>query len=401
MKQILFAFLVVVLLFAHAGDAHAMSSKTGLKVAGWIPYWAVKDGTKSALTNLSKLDEIYPFVFSVKEDGTLKDLGGLDGADWQKLFKAAHAKHVAVIPTITSGSGAAIHTILSDTDLRNTHVAEIAKMVKDGDFDGVDIDYENRTKDTMVYFSLFLAELKQKIGQDKKLVCTLEPRTPPDSLWKVVPNPLPYSNDYGVLKNLCDVVQIMAYDQQRADLKLNDSKSGEPYYPNADIDWVEKVVALTATTMPKEKIMLGIPTYGRHTILTVSPNWFQDYSNIGAVNTADALAIAKKFKGKPSKNKAGEQSFTYIPKEMSKKVAKAITSMKVPSGTTPGMKVAAQALAYANKTGESVLVNMVWWSDASAVADKIALAKKYNLRGVALFKVDGLEDKKIWKLYHP
>lgn len=399
MKHTFFAFFLLMFLFVGVGDVHALSNKTTLKVAGWIPYWAVEDGTKSALENISKLDEIYPFVYTIKNDGSLKDLGNLEQPEWQTLFTAARKKKVAVIPTITSGDGTAIHSILSTTALRNAHVAAIAKMVKDGNYSGVDIDYENRSKDTILYFSLFLAQLKQKMGPDKKLVCTLEPRTPPDSLWKVVPNPLPYSNDYAILKNLCDVVQIMAYDQQRADLKLNDSKSGEPYYPNADIDWVEKVVAMTTVTMPKNKIMLGMPTYGRHVVMTVSPNWFQEYSNLGAINSADALDLAKEFAVQPSKNKAGEQSFTYIPQQTSAQVAEAISLMKVPKGTTSGMKVAMQALAYANKTGESVLINMVWWSDSQAVADKIALAKKYHLRGVAVFKVDGKEDTKIWKLF--
>ena len=399
MKHTFFAFFLLMFLFVGVGDVHALSNKTTLKVAGWIPYWAVEDGTQSALTNLSKLDEIYPFVFTVKDDGSLKDLGKLEKPEWQTLFTVARQKKVAVIPTITSGDGAAIHTILSNTQLRNAHVAAIAQMVKDGNYSGVDIDYENRSKDTIMYFSLFLAQLKLKMGMDKKLVCTLEPRTPPDSLWKVVPNPLPYSNDYSILKRLCDVVQIMAYDQQRADLKLNDSKSGEPYYPNADIDWVEKVVSLTTLTMPKEKIMLGIPTYGRHVIVTVSPNWYQEYSNIGAISSADALDLAKEYDVEPSKNKAGEQSFTYIPKGTSDSVSQAISAMRVPKGTTPGMKVAVQALAYANQTGDSVLINMVWWSDVQAIADKIAFAKKRHLRGVAVFKVDGKEDQNIWKLF--
>jgi spore germination protein YaaH len=229
-------------------------------------------------------------------------------------------------------------------------------------------------------------------------VCTLEPRTPPDSLWKNPPSPLPYSNDYAEIKEHCDVIQIMTYDQQRADIKLNESKAGQPYFPNSDPDWVEKVVEHTVKELPNEKLMLGIPTYGRHMAVTVAPNWFSNYQGLGAVNPPQAHALAKQHKIKPSVNRAGEQSFTYFPKEMKRTLRKKIEKMKVGSDVTSGMKAAMQALAYADKTGETVTVNMVWWSDARAIEDKVKLAKKYNLRGVAVFKIDGQEDAVMWNV---
>ena len=369
-----------------------------LTVAGWIPYWAGEDGINDARAHLSKLNTVYPFVFTVKDDGSLKDQGHLEGDAWQNLFDRAREKHVAIIPTITTGNGAQIENILGTSTTRNAHIANIIAMVKGGNYDGVDIDYENRTKNSIDDFSTFLTDLKKGL-KDKTLVCTIEPRTPPDSLWKVIPKPLPYSNDYAVIAKVCDSVQVMAYDQQRADIKLNATRVGLPYYPNADTAWVEKVVKNTLKSIPKEKLSLGIPTYGRNVTLTVSPQWFQEYTLVGSINQEDAMSIASDTNAVSSKNVAGEQVLTYLPKDMPAKLAKAIAAEHVAKGTPKGMKVALQALAYANRTGKTVRVRMAWWSDADAASEKVSLAQKYGLAGVALFKIDGKEDQRVWNMF--
>ncbi|HEU4677652.1 MAG TPA: glycosyl hydrolase family 18 protein [Candidatus Paceibacterota bacterium] len=387
-----FAVGFLFILFIAPWSALAKTTTDELEVSGWIPYWQGSMGIKDAKKHLSSLDAVYPFAFTVTIAGELRDQAGLDHSDWRNFTKAAKKKDVLVIPTVMSGDGMAIYGIIANPVLRKMHVEHIVDMVKEGDFDGVDIDYEGRKADSKEYFSAFLTELKAALG-DKILSCTVEPRTPPDSLYKTVPATLSYSYDYAVIGEVCDRIQIMAYDQQRADLKLNTSKNGAPYIPVADVDWVRKVVELATESLPKDKIVLGVPTYGVEWAVTVYPDWFKSYSRIGARNMDDMRAIARKNKVTPTRNKAGEMSFTYLPKDSSIKLS---SSLRIPSDTPKGNITAARALAYANKTGNPVTVNVGWYSDARAIKDKIDLAKEFGIRGVALFKIDGEEDPKVW-----
>lgn len=387
-KKIFFILLVCV--FSIPGLTHAADD---FEVAGWIPYWRDSQGIKDAKKHIDSIDAVYPFAFTVTTQGGIRDQAGLDEKEWKNFIRSAKRKDVEIIPTVMWSDGASIHTVLSDEKLRKTHIEEIVAMVEDGEYDGVGIDYEAKKAETINAFSTFLEELKEALD-DKILTCTIEARTPPDSLYKEIPAVITYANDYKEIAKHCDRIEIMAYDQQRADLKLNKEKNGLPYMPVADTDWVRKVVELALKDLPKEKVILGIPTYGNHYAVTVAPEWFRDYTRIGALNPPDILDIAKKHKVTPTRNKAGELSFSYLPKTSKVKLK---SSLDIPKNTKKGDLVAARALAYANETGKEVTFHIASYQDAEAMKEKIDLAKEFDLRGVALFKFDGEEDQKVWK----
>jgi len=60
------------------------------------------------------------------------------------------------------------------------------------------------------------------------------------------------------------------------------------------------------------------------------------------------------------------------------------------------VNVAAAATTLAQLTNTNHTFRMMVWSDAQAVQDKIALAKKLGVRGVSVFKFDGGQDPSIW-----
>lgn len=381
--------LVILIASAFPGAAHAAT----FEVSGWIPYWAIAKGTKAASANLSAFTELNPFAYSVKKDGTLADTAGLKKSDWKKLFSSADKAGVAVIPSVMWSDRANIDRILRDPSLRAAHVRNVAAVVSKGGFEGIDIDYENKGASTRPYFSLFLKELKATLGT-KILACTIEARTPPDSLYRTVPADLEYANDYKEINKYCDRVRIMTYDQQTADWKLNAAATG-PYAPLSDPAWVKKVMDLAAKDISKDKLVMGIPTYGHEYEVTVSPTGTYAYKKLWAFNPKYATDLAKKQKVTPARASSGEMSFAYLPKGSPAAKTKIVS---LPTGLDKSQTALAQALAYAKASGKSVPVNILWWSDAGAIAAKVNLARTLGLKGIALFKVDGSADSGLWKV---
>lgn len=84
-------------------------------------------------------------------------------------------------------------------------------------------------------------------------------------------------------------------------------------------------------------------------------------------NYADQLA--KSLNIPPVRSSGGELSFTY--------------------GTTTDIN---------GKALGSFKQYLVWYSDATAIADKIRIAKLYGLAGIVVFKIDGGQDPNIWQV---
>lgn len=361
MKSIFLAVLFVLssLLF-HTSSAHAAT----FDISGWIPYWRSATGTQEALLHLNTLTEINPFGYTVKKDGRLNDTLGIDAEPWTSFFAVARARKIKIIPSITWSDSAAMDVVLSNPILRDAQIADIVEMVKTHNFDGVDIDFENKLVDDRTSFAVFLKDLYKAMG-NKLVECDIEPRTPIASRYDTIPKDFSvatyYANDFSAVNSYCDRVRIMAYDQRTVDLKLDQANVG-PYSPVADPQWVKKVVDLAAQTISKKKLVLGIPTYGYE--YRVTPNITGtgfSYKLLWAFNPKYATDLAAGKNVTPQRNSAGELSFIY-------------------------------------STGTET--RLLWWSDARAIQDKVNLAHEEGLKGVALFKIDGGADPNMWSVLH-
>jgi len=376
-------------------SASAATMSSPFEISGWIPYWRTATGTADTLAHLNTFKEINPFVYTIKSDGTLVDNGALDKEPWTTLIAAARANHVRVIPTIMASNGTLLYKLLSNTKTRIALEDRITKLVKDNNFDGIDIDFEGKTAETRPYFSTFLKGLYQRMGQ-KWVMCTVESRTPIKDRYFGVTPPKDaglYSNDYAAINKYCDRVRIMAYDQQGIDQALAHAASTTLYAPVADIAWVEKVMRVAMKDISKHKLVIGIPTYGYESEVTAYADGYV-YDLLWSFNPKYALDIAAALGITPVRNRlTGEMNFSYIPTS---------TPVALPTDatTSPALlnndQVGAAALALASSTNTHNTFRLMTWSDASAIADKVALAKRLGLRGVAIFKIDGGEDPAMW-----
>lgn len=360
----------IILGFVLIGHQASAATTASLEVSGWIPYWRTATGTAEALGNLDTLTEINPFGYTVKTNGQLFDAALIGEEPWTTLIKEAHDKGVRVIPTIMWGNPDAIHAVLSNKILRDAQINDIVNLVYSKGFDGIDIDYEAKYAKTKDYYSIFLRDLYKAMGK-KWVMCEVESRTPVTSRYDTVPadyDPNDVANDYVEINKYCDRVRIMAYDQARVDLSLDRANPGL-YAPVSDSRWVEKLVNLAAETIDKKKLVIGIPTYGYEYI--VSPGGVGGYSYVsdGALNPIYATDIAKALNITPTRTTSGELSLLYYPTATSTPV---------------------------NGVRTDIQSNLLVWSDAESIKDKVELATKLGVRGVALFKLDGGADPKMW-----
>lgn len=365
------------------------------KVSGWIPWWQYEEGIERASDHIRDLDSVYLFTYEVERDGTIVNKVDFDDREWKDFFKLAKKRDVELIPSIAWFDGAAIHETLSQRSSRDDLIEDIEDIIDEYNFDGVNIDFEQKRAETINYFSRFLRDLDDEL-RGEILTCAIEARMPPEHRWRTVPAVIEYANDYEDINRYCDRIEIMAYDQQRADILLNDERKGVPYMPVADNEWVETVLDLALEDFDEDKVYLGIPTYGRAWDVTVASEWYRDYTGVASLNMPRILELAEKYDSPIGRTEGGEAVISYFPDTSPWQL---LNVLPTPAGTPKGFEAAAKALLVATYADIEIPVRVVIWSDAEAVEEKIELAEDYDLEGVALFKIDGEEDEDIWDLF--
>jgi len=161
-----------------------------------------------------------------------------------------------VIPDL-NGKKRRIHMVISDLTntglmhytmnpkygVRDLLVADIIELSKK--FDGVQIDFEAVADRDGADFREFLRLVKAGMEPGKIFSVALPSRV------SALPGD---AYDYSIISGIVDRVFIMAYDQH-----WSTSKPG----PVASLTWCRNIITYAKQTVPADKLIMGIPLYGR------------------------------------------------------------------------------------------------------------------------------------------
>jgi spore germination protein YaaH len=310
-------------------------------VLGYGTYYY--SGDSSSYNSLTKygsyIDELATHTYSINSNGSLVITGGGFPTSQVSYANSKGIKTLAAIRNEEGDrfSGKLGSTILNNAEVKNTLINDILNTVKTKNYKGVNIDFEMLNSNDRNAYTAFIKEVSEKLHKDGYLVTVAVPAKTLDSAkayWT-------YAYDYKQLGAYADQIILMTYDEHW--------QSGTPG-PIASAGWVQQVVNYAASVIPKNKIILGLGTYGYDWKL--SGGYAKSYSIQGAYNTA-------------ANNNAEIQWDD---------------TAKVPY------------FMYTDSTGAE---RIVYFEDSTSISYKLNIVNNSNLGGVAIWRL-GLEDQKYW-----
>jgi spore germination protein YaaH len=391
-----------------AASAPAASAPTPVRVvSGWVPYWNPQSGPASIRSMRGVAGSVSLFSYSVRGATEIGRTTTLDRKGTMRA--AARAAHIPIVPTLADATAKGVLAgILTDPVQRAAHIAAIVSLVQQGNFDGIDLDYEGFAfadgsaswPTTKPVWTLFVTELGAALHDRAKLLFVTIPAVyaPTDErgsgYW--VYNPV------GVAPSV-DRIRFMAYD-------YSTSRVG----PNAPLAWTQRIVDFAAANLPVGKVELGVPLYGRDWITGSVGTCPAGVATSGhsTVRTARATALATSKGAVPQRQVNGEMMFTYASSYSAAAGGGTTTTTidpasTLPTGTDPSITDPSSsspttvAPPTTTPTPSTCAVNhTVWYPDAGTTVLKLQQALAKGLAGIALFAF-GYEESTHFDLLKP
>ena len=223
----------------------------GKMVLGWqVPY--SDDSSRSYREHADVITHISPCWYSMDADGNIKS----EEKAAADTINFARASGTVVVPLIVNEkfSPEVAHEILLTEDTRRRAAKNIASLVLERGFDGINMDFEGAfLKGDRDRYTLLIAEIARLLKPHGKhlsvdAVAQTAPPGPDDTGWA-------QAYDYPGLAPIVDHLVIMGYDY---------SPAGGAPGPVAPLWWLGKVLDYALACVPREKIVMGLPFYGRH-----------------------------------------------------------------------------------------------------------------------------------------
>lgn len=220
------------------------------QVSVWYPGWGTSgiSDYQSVSRNLGAIDEINPYWYALKKDGSI---ASYDWAEDPELLSLARENNKRIMPLVSNEfDPERVSRMLSTESSRNAHAQELTELVVNKGYAGLDLDYEmlyGRDRDR---FSLFVERLANLLhAREKKLSVAVHPKTSAPGSWSGA-----RAQNWRRIGRAADEMKIMMYDYH-----WDGSKAG----PAAPPRWIDKVLTHAERTTDPHKVRMGLPFYGR------------------------------------------------------------------------------------------------------------------------------------------
>ena len=298
------------------------------------------------------LTTIAPTWFSIAD--TNGNINSLASSDYVNYAHQSNLDVWAVLRDFHGGINSYEETyeVLSYTSKRETLINQVIAAALQSGIDGINLDFELISEECGEHYIQFVRELSVKCRQNG-LVFSVDNYVPQ-----------PYNGHYSLEEQgiMADYVVIMAYDEHTE----GSYEAGSV----ASYGYVEQGIKDALKSVPKEKVVIGVPLYTRLWFETPKTDAEMDASEGEAANYANKV-----------------------------------------TSTAMGMDEAQQILQSAgvqaewNDTDKQYYaeweadggVYKIWLEDTASLEEKLKLIKSNQLAGVAEWKL-GWENSSIWDL---
>ncbi|QBD87100.1 LysM peptidoglycan-binding domain-containing protein [Clostridium tetani] len=199
------------------------------------------------------LTYLSPFAYRIKEDGSLEPI------DDVPAINAAYSKNVVPMMSITNFTSTELgqnlaHVVLSSPEISENLITNIINVLREKDYRGVNIDFENVLPEDRELYNNFLQRTVDRLHPQGFFVSTaLAPKTSGEQTGLLYE-----AHDYEAHGRIVDFVILMTYEWG---YRLGPPQAISP------INRIREVLDYAVTVIPKDKIYFGFQIYARDWVI--------------------------------------------------------------------------------------------------------------------------------------
>jgi spore germination protein YaaH len=301
-------------------------------------------GAASLQAHADAMTLVAPQCYGLDRDG------GLHGQVPAGVLEVGRRSGVPLMPLVTNpGFDRPIaHALLHNPKAQDRAAKNLATLAARNEYLGWQLDIENIDPADKPEYTRFVARVAARLHRDHRLLSVaVVPRF--SDTYPNRPGAEFYTGEWGAafdfrgLGRVADFLVLMAYDQHT---------SLTPPGPVAGYNWTKAALDYAVRSVPRSKLLLGIPLYGREWVETPS----------GTTSHSLAYKDLKRLLEDPETESYWDET--------------------------------SRTSHFQLREGETL--RTAWFDDARSLREKLNLVQAYHLRGFAPWRL-GVEDPEFWE----